>query len=71
MGQASPIHSPLQSMCVIGKDSKGHWVVQGPKGRYGGLFVSRVEALRFAMRESGDAVVMVPGTFELNTMQWT
>jgi hypothetical protein len=52
----------------IGKDSRGNWVVQDQSGRYGGLFVSRAEALKFAMFESGNpqAVIMVPGVFELD-----
>jgi hypothetical protein len=71
MGAAGPIHSPLRSLCLIGKDSKGHWVVQGPQGRYGGLFVDRARALRFAMFENGTprTAVMVPGTLELNVAQ--
>ena len=35
MGQANPIQLPLRSLCKIGKDSEGNWVVQGPHGRYG------------------------------------
>lgn len=68
MGQANPIHSPLRSLCMIGRDSGGNWVVQGPQGRYGGLFTKRTEALRFAMFENNSphAVVMVPGILELN-----
>jgi hypothetical protein len=68
MGQANAIHSPLRSMCRIGRDSKGRWVVQESRGKYGGLFVSRAAALRFAMFENGTphAAVMVPGTLELN-----
>ncbi len=53
----------------IGKDSRGNWVVQDEQGIYGGLFVNRVEALKFAMFENGNrpqAVVMVPGVFELD-----
>lgn len=70
MGQASAIHSP-RSTCLIGRNSKGNWVVQGPHGKYGGLFVDRVAALKFAMFEGGTphAAVMVPGTLELNMTQ--
>ena len=53
----------------IGKDSHGHWVVQDEKGLYGGLFVDRAAALKFAMFQNGrrpQAVIMVPGIFELN-----
>jgi hypothetical protein len=73
MGQANRIPLPLRSLCNIGKDSEGNWVVQGPHGRYCGFFVNRAEALRFAMFENGNphAVVMVPGTLELNMTQRT
>jgi hypothetical protein len=57
------------SLFLIGKDSRGHWVVQDNQGKCGGLFVNRTEALKFAMFENGNqpqAVIMVPGIFELN-----
>jgi hypothetical protein len=53
----------------IGRDSHGHWVVQDQKHLCGGLFVDRAEALKFALFENGhkpNAVVMVPGVFELD-----
>jgi len=53
----------------MGKDSRGNWVVQDDQGVCGGLFVDRKHALRFAMLENGSrpqAVVMVPGIFELD-----
>ncbi len=54
---------------LIGKNSRGNWVVQDERGLCGGLFVDRAEALKFAMFENGNrplAVVMVPGIFELD-----
>ena len=54
---------------LIGKNSRGNWVVQDERGLCGGLFVDRTEALKFAMFENGNhpqAVVMVPGVFELD-----
>ena len=71
MGQANAIRSPLRSMCMIGKNSNGNWVVQGSQGKYGGLFVNRAAALKFAMFENGTphAAVMVPGILELNMAQ--
>lgn len=54
---------------LIGRDSRGHWVVRDPRGLHGGLFVDRVEALKYAMFENGNrpqAVVMVPGILELD-----
>jgi len=53
----------------IGKDSHNNWVVQDQQHRCGGLFVDRAEAIRFARFENGhqpQAVVMVPGIFELD-----
>jgi hypothetical protein len=53
----------------MGKDSRGNWAVQDDQGVCGGLFVDREHALRFAMLENGSrsqAVVMVPGIFELD-----
>jgi hypothetical protein len=57
------------SLFLIGKNSRGNWVVQEEQGSCGGLFVNRAEALKFAMFENGNrpqAVIMVPGVFELD-----
>jgi hypothetical protein len=57
------------SLFLMGQNSRGNWVVQDQRGACGGLFVDRVTALRFAMFENGNrpqAVVMVPGVFELD-----
>jgi hypothetical protein len=53
----------------IGRDSHGNWVAQDQQGLCGGLFVNRTDALKFAMFENGNcpqAVIMVPGMFELD-----
>ena len=66
MRNAEPPPSPL---FMIGRDSRGNWVVQDQRGKRGGLFVDRLKALRFALFENGNnprAVVMVPGILELN-----
>jgi hypothetical protein len=52
------------SLFWIGKNSRGQWVVQDQSGLCGGLFVSRAEAVKFAMFENGNrpqAAIMVPG----------
>jgi hypothetical protein len=57
------------SLFLIGKNSRGSWVVRDQKGLCGGLFVDRAEALKFAMFENGNrpqAVIMVPGILELD-----
>lgn len=72
MGQKEPPSSQslsANSLFMIGKDRDGHWVVQDQSGLHGGLFVDRVQALKFALFENGNrpqAVVMVPGTLEFN-----
>jgi hypothetical protein len=57
------------SLFLIGKNGRGNWVVQDQRGLCGGLFIDRVEALKFAMFENGNrpqAVIMVPGVLELD-----
>jgi hypothetical protein len=57
------------SLFLIGKNSRGNWVVQDQSGLCGGLFIDRLEALKFAMFENGNrpqAVIMVPGVLELD-----
>ena len=54
---------------MIGRNSRGNWVVRDQAGLRGGLFVDRTEALRFALFENGrrpQAVLMVPGILELD-----
>ena len=69
MRQAKPFSSSRSSLFLIGKNSRGNWVVQDQRGLCGGIFVDRAEALRFAMFENGNrpqAVIMVAGVFELD-----
>lgn len=54
---------------LVGRDSRGHWVVQDQRGLCGGLFIDRSKAIRFAMDETGkrpQAIRLVPGIFELD-----
>jgi len=63
-------HYSKASLFLIGKNSRGNWVVQDQEGLRGGLFIGRAEALRYAMFENGNrpqAAIMVPGVLELNT----
>ena len=69
-----PSQPPAASSCAgalffMGRDSHGNWVVQDRDRLRGGLFVDRNQALKFALFENGrrpQAVVMVPGVFELD-----
>jgi hypothetical protein len=54
---------------LVGRNSRGQWVVQDERGLCGGLFVDRNKAIRFAMDETGkrpQAIRLVPGTLELD-----
>jgi len=69
MGQQEPPSSLQNLLFMIGRNSKGQWVVQDKGGLHGGLFVNRIQALKYALFENGNrpqAVVMVPGVLELN-----
>ncbi len=48
-----PSCSSASSIVFIGKNSRGNWVAQEQNGLYGGLFVSRVDAVRYALFENG------------------
>lgn len=48
-----PSCSSLSSLVFIGRDSRGRWVAQEQNGLYGGLFVSRAEAVKYALFENG------------------
>jgi hypothetical protein len=53
----------------VGRDSRGNWVVQDPRGIRGGLFIDRDQALRFVRAENGNRpgeFVIVGGVLELD-----
>jgi hypothetical protein len=61
--------SSQTSRFLIGRDSRGRWVARDERGLRGGLFVNRVAAVGFAMRETGrrpQSVIMVTGVLELD-----
>ncbi len=65
-----PSHSITASTIVfIGKDNSGHWVAQQQDGLYGGLFVNRAEAIKYALFENGhhpETIVELPRSVELD-----
>ena len=64
-----PSINRAKSLLRVGRNSRGNWVVQDQTGLCGGMFVSRAEAVKFAMFENGNrpqAVIMVPGILELD-----
>jgi hypothetical protein len=64
-----PSCSSASTIVFIGKNSRGNWVAQEQNGLYGGLFVSRVAAVRYALFENGnhpEAIVTVSREIELD-----
>ncbi|WP_424626860.1 hypothetical protein [Bradyrhizobium sp. SYSU BS000235] len=68
MKQTEP-PSCSSSLVFIGKNSRGNWVAQEKNGLFGGLFVNRAEAVRYALFENGhhpEAIVSTPYVLELD-----
>jgi hypothetical protein len=68
-GETFSSGGPERPLFLIGKNSRGQWVVQSQRGLCGGLFVSRTAALKYALFENGnrpELVITVPGVFELD-----
>lgn len=57
------------AVVFIGKNSCGQWVAQEQNGLFGGLFVSRVAAVRYALFENGhhpESIMAANSTLELD-----
>ena len=48
-----PSCSSTPSIVFIGKNHGGNWVAQEQNGLYGGLFVTRAQAVKYALFENG------------------
>ena len=47
-----PSCSTASTIVFIGKNSRGQWVAQEQNGLYGGLFVNRAQAVKYALFEN-------------------
>lgn len=57
------------SLVFVGQNHRGDWVAQEQNGRYGGLFVNRAQAIKYALAENGhhpETVVELSRKIELN-----
>lgn len=57
------------SLVFIGKNNRGQWVAQEQNGLFGGLFVSRANAVRYALFENGhhpEKIIETPHLVELD-----
>lgn len=60
---------PNVTSVLIGRNGRGQWIARERHGLYGGLFVSRQNAIRYALFENGhrpEAIIMVTGILELD-----
>jgi hypothetical protein len=48
-----PSCSSASSIVFIGKNGRGQWVAREQSGLYGGLFVDRAQAVKYALFENG------------------
>ena len=48
-----PSYSSPSTIVFIGRNSRGQWVAQEQNGLFGGLFVSRAQAVKYALFENG------------------
>jgi hypothetical protein len=48
-----PSCNSTSAIVFIGKNKCGNWVVQEQNGLYGGLFVNRAQAVKYALFENG------------------
>lgn len=49
-----PSCSPAAPTVFVGRNRRGYWVAREQNGIFGGLFVSRAQALKYALRENSD-----------------
>jgi hypothetical protein len=64
-----PSYSAASSIVFIGKNRRGNWVAQEQNGLYGGLFVTRAQAVKYALFENGrhpETIVELSREFELD-----
>ena len=68
-GEPPSVEGPGSSLFFVGKNSQGNWVVQDERGFRGGLFLDRIQALKFAKSEnagSSAAIIIMTEPFELD-----
>jgi hypothetical protein len=48
-----PSSASSSNVVFIGRNSRGQWVAQEQNGLFGGLFVNRAQAVKYALFEKG------------------
>jgi hypothetical protein len=63
------VEPPSCQIVLIGKNGRGQWVARERNGLYGGLFVSRQAAVRYALFENHhhpEAIISIAAPLELD-----
>jgi hypothetical protein len=67
-----PSCSPAASALVfIGRNRRGEWVAREQNGLFGGLFVNRAQAVKYALFENGhhpETIVELPREVEIDIL---
>jgi hypothetical protein len=57
------------NLVIVGRNSRGNWVAQEQNGLFGGLFVSRAQAVKYALFENGqhpETIILTTNIVELD-----
>ena len=68
-----PSCSCPSTIVFIGRDSRGQWVAREQNGLFGGLFVNRAQAVKYALFENGhhpETIVELSRGIELDAGGW-
>jgi hypothetical protein len=64
--------SAASTIVFIGRNKRGNWVAREQNGFFGGLFINRAQAIKYALFENGNhretIVELQPGKIELEFM---
>lgn len=63
--------NPIASTVFVGRNRHGNWVVREQNGNFGGLFVDRAQAFKYARSENGrhpERIFEVSREIELNIL---
>ncbi|WP_271565693.1 hypothetical protein [Bradyrhizobium sp. CCBAU 11386] len=64
----TPSHGSVPPIVFIGRNRRGNWIAREKSGSFGGLFVSRAQALKYALVENGrhpESIIEVTHKIEL------
>lgn len=64
-----PSSKPAAQTVFVGRNRCGNWVAREQNGIFGGLFVNRAQAFKYALRKNGhrpEAIIEPPHEIELD-----